>query len=318
VSDQYPPEHGGASDGDDRHEPDQHDGGTARSEPARGHDGQAQPGSSHPYGQQYDAGGEGGEHDQHQQVGQQYGAGGQDGQPQQYGQQQYGQPQQYGQQQYGQPQQYGHGQQQYGQPQQYGQQQYGQSGVGGQYGQAPQYGQGGQDGQYGQYGRAAPYGQAVPTGPDGVPPLWAPWYGISFREAIARFFKKYARFDGRASRSEYWWWVLANGIVVVVIYAILFAVITATGTSSTSSTEYGVQASTHSSSGLIAIPLILLGLWLAATLVPNLALGWRRLHDANLPGGLWIIAVFVGIVGIVFALLPSTPEGQRYDEPERG
>ncbi len=258
MSDQYPPEHGGASDGDDRHEPDQHDGGTARSEPERGHDGQAQ----------------------------------------QYGQQQYGQ-------------------QQYGQ-QQYGQQQYGQGGVGEQYGHAPQYGQDGQYGQYGQYGRAAPYGQAAPTGPGGVPPLWAPWYGISFPEAIGRFFKKYARFDGRASRSEYWWWVLANGIVVLVIYAILFAVIAATGTSSTSSTEYGVQASTHSSSGLISIPLILLGLWWAATLVPNLALGWRRLHDANLPGGLWIIAVFVGIVAIVFALLPSTPEGQRYDEPERG
>jgi uncharacterized membrane protein YhaH (DUF805 family) len=218
----------------------------------------------------------------------------------QYGQQQggqYGQAPQYGQQQYGQG-------DQYGQAPQYGQ--------GGQYGQAPQYGQGGQ------YGQAAQYGQAIPTGPDGVPPLWAPWYGISFREAIGRFFKKYARFDGRASRSEYWWWVLANAVVVLVIYAILFAVITATGTSTTSSTEYGVQASTHSSSGLISIPLILGGLWWAATLVPNLALGWRRLHDANLPGGLWIIAIVVGIVGIVFALLPSSPEGQRYDRPDRG
>lgn len=238
-------------------------------------------------------------------------------QPRPYGQQQDGQAPQYGQSgQYGQehgsqaPQ---HDQQQYGQAPQYGQGgDHGQGAQGSQYGQAPQYGQGGQ------YGQAAQYGQAIPTGPDGVPPLWAPWYGISFGDAVSRFFKKYARFDGRASRSEYWWWVLANAIVVVVLYAILFAVITATGSTSSSSSEYGVQASTHSSSPLIAIPLVLLGLWWLATLVPNLALGWRRLHDANLPGALWIIGIVVGIVGIVFALLPSSPEGQRYDEPARG
>ena len=44
-------------------------------------------------------------------------------------------------------------------------------------------------------------------------PLWAPLYGASFGEAVARFFMKYATFSGRASRSEYWWWALVSGIV---------------------------------------------------------------------------------------------------------
>ena len=44
--------------------------------------------------------------------------------------------------------------------------------------------------------------------PTGQPPLELPYYGISFGGAIARGFKKYATFAGRASRSEYWWWTL--------------------------------------------------------------------------------------------------------------
>ena len=41
----------------------------------------------------------------------------------------------------------------------------------------------------------------------GEPPLWAPYYGAPFPAAVKRFFAKYATFSGRASRSEYWWWV---------------------------------------------------------------------------------------------------------------
>ena len=76
---------------------------------------------------------------------------------------------------------------------------YGQQPGGPQYGGPPQGGQP----PYGQ----PPYGQ--PTGgPGGEPPLWAPWYGISFPKAFGRFFKKYVVFHGRASRSEFWWVVL--------------------------------------------------------------------------------------------------------------
>lgn len=45
--------------------------------------------------------------------------------------------------------------------------------------------------------------------------LSAPLYGASFPQAVSRFFRKYATFSGRASRSEYWWWVLANTLVAV-------------------------------------------------------------------------------------------------------
>lgn len=47
-------------------------------------------------------------------------------------------------------------------------------------------------------------------------PLDKPYYGCSFQEAFLRFWKKYTVFKGRASRSEFWWWVLAAfGINIV-------------------------------------------------------------------------------------------------------
>ncbi|WP_267421337.1 MULTISPECIES: DUF805 domain-containing protein [unclassified Curtobacterium] len=179
-----------------------------------------------------------------------------------------------------------------------------------------------QPGQYDQQpGRTPQYGAPAPTGPGGEPPLWAPWYGIAFPTAVGRFFKKYARFDGRASRSEFWWWVLANAIVVIVLYAVLLAVIFATGDTTSSSSATGVQADATSNSPLIAIPVGLLGLWLLATLIPNIAIAVRRLHDANLAGPFWFLSVIpvVGpIVLLVLMLLESKPEGQRFDQPERG
>ena len=49
----------------------------------------------------------------------------------------------------------------------------------------------------------------------GTPPLEMPHYGISFGGAIARGFKKYATFTGRASRSEFWRFGLFTNLVAI-------------------------------------------------------------------------------------------------------
>jgi uncharacterized membrane protein YhaH (DUF805 family) len=214
------------------------------------------------------------------------------------GEQQYGQQQpQYGQPQYGQPQ---YGQPQYGQPQ-YGQPQYGQ----------PQYGQP-------QYGQPYPqYAQPIPDGPDGTPPLWAPWYGIGFLDAFTRVFKKYARFDGRASRSEYWYWFLANAIVTLVLYGGFIAGLISWSVSHSVTDEYGYTHSVGTPPAWTFILLALFGIWALGTLIPNLALSWRRLHDVNLPGPLWLISLVVSPAAIVFGCLPSNPAGAQYDRPDQ-
>jgi uncharacterized membrane protein YhaH (DUF805 family) len=139
----------------------------------------------------------------------------------------------------------------------------------------------------------------------GEPPLWAPDYGAPIGAAVKRFFRKYAAFSGRASRSEYWWVALVLGVVGFVLQ-LLTGILGAAGATTTSSgTIPGPGA---------AVGLILVLVFYLAVLIPSLALLVRRLHDANLSGWLALLVV-VPIVVFVLSLLPSNPAGQRFDQP---
>ncbi|MDI2036954.1 DUF805 domain-containing protein [Paenarthrobacter nitroguajacolicus] len=142
-----------------------------------------------------------------------------------------------------------------------------------------------------------PYGAQA-----GEPPLWAPYYGAPIGAAVQRFFKKYTAFSGRASRSEYWWWTLVNAIVLIVLNILM--------TTGISVDSDGVPAL----GPVYVIGLILAIVWGLATLIPGIALVVRRLHDANLSGWLAFLIVIPFAV-LVFALLPSNPAGQRFDQP---
>jgi uncharacterized membrane protein YhaH (DUF805 family) len=143
----------------------------------------------------------------------------------------------------------------------------------------------------------------------GEPPLWVPYYGAPFPAAIRRFFKKYATFSGRASRSEYWWWTLVSVAVSIILNIIIGA---------------GAAASTSASSLTAQTPgpgatfgTILIVIWALATIVPSLALTVRRLHDVNMSGWLVLIGLvpFLGALALlVFMILPSNPAGQRFDQ----
>ena len=95
---------------------------------------------------------------------------------------------------------------------------------------------------------------------------------VSFGKAINLGFSNYFKFNGRATRAEYWWWVLFT----VAIHGILFIVNSAR------------------SGGSIATIVTFSGYFLFLTLIPSLALGSRRLHDINRTGWwqlLWISTV---------------------------
>jgi uncharacterized membrane protein YhaH (DUF805 family) len=142
------------------------------------------------------------------------------------------------------------------------------------------------------------------------PPLWAPYYGAPIGAAIARFWKKYATFSGRASRSEYWWWALVYFIFTFVLEIVLLSV----GTSATTVSSTGAVAFSPAYFVVIAV------IWVVSLglLVPNLAVVWRRLHDTNRSGGYYFLGLIplVGpIILIVFLASSSDPAGARFDPP---
>lgn len=211
----------------------------------------------------------------------------------------------------------------YGQPN-YGQPSYGQQSPGGY--QNPQYvAPQGQPGAY-----ASPAGPYPPAGP-GEPfngasdpeDLTRPLYGATFSQAVKRFFKSYARFTGRASRSEYWWVALFSFLVMLLPLILYIAGAIVMGvTSSPSSYDYATDSYSYSSGPSpagIALLLIGAGLLLLITLgilVPSIAITWRRLHDANFAGPFYFLSLIPyvgGLILIVFTVMSSNPAGRRFD-----
>lgn len=92
--------------------------------------------------------------------------------------------------------------------------------------------------------------------------------------------QKYADFSGRAPRAEYWWFFLA----VIIAYIVLSIVENIVGLNGMIAGVYG--------------PLTVL-MWLG-TLVPQIAVGVRRLHDTNRSG--WWILLPIVPYAIGFAL----------------
>lgn len=204
-------------------------------------------------------------------------------------------------------------QQPYGQPHQpYGQPQYGQQ----PYGQAQQ-----DQPAYGQVPQQ-PYGQPQqPYGQVGEVPLSQPLYGASIGQALRRYPKKYATFSGRASRSEFWWWILVYALVGFVLNLINQAIAgpqpqppVATATSYVSQAE--LTQYFYAVLGWAAKASIAGGIWFLVNLVGLIALSARRLHDTG-RSGWWTLLYLVPVVGqiivIVFWASAPKPGGQRYD-----
>ncbi|QIM18015.1 DUF805 domain-containing protein [Leucobacter coleopterorum] len=128
----------------------------------------------------------------------------------------------------------------------------------------------------------------------------------------------YARFRGRASRSEYWFFSLFFALIIFVptaVFGIADALLSDYLSSSSVYTDVSSDISGRSDPLLIALGWLI---FLAAIglFVPMLALTWRRLHDANFAGPLWFIS-FVPYGGsftvFILTLLSSNPQGRRFD-----
>lgn len=109
--------------------------------------------------------------------------------------------------------------------------------------------------------------------------------------------KKFADFNKRSTRSEYWYFILFNLCISIAI------------------TLLGTVIGNKTSS-------VLGGLYTLAMFIPSIAVSIRRLHDTN-HSGWWILIPFIPIVGfiifLIFMLTDSDPGDNLYGpNPKEG
>lgn len=118
--------------------------------------------------------------------------------------------------------------------------------------------------------------------------------------AFQKGLSKYATISGRASRPEFWWYVLAIFLIVVAAQIIDRVVIT---------TLLGLAPGATPLSLLISL----------VFLVPNIAIGVRRMHDIGKSGWFLLLALipFLGLLILIyFYTRPSDPGENAYGAPE--
>jgi uncharacterized membrane protein YhaH (DUF805 family) len=98
---------------------------------------------------------------------------------------------------------------------------------------------------------------------------------MGFGQAIAACLSKYADFQGRAARPEYWWFALFNALADI-LASIL-------------------------DKDVIGYPVLQVIVALAL-IIPAVAVGVRRLHDTD-RSGWWLLVVFVPLIGGVALLV---------------
>ena len=97
-----------------------------------------------------------------------------------------------------------------------------------------------------------------------------------FAGAIGLYFRNYVNFSGRSTRSEYW-------------YASLFT--------------FGIRLMLLGLEKMTGVELI--DYWIFATILPDIAIACRRLHDIDRSGGVYLLMFVPAILMILFYLSGS-------------
>lgn len=127
--------------------------------------------------------------------------------------------------------------------------------------------------------------------------------------AYAEMFNRYSEFDGRSSRSEFWYAYLMDFIIYSIfgiIYIVMFGV------------AFGLESEGFGIAGIIIVVLMLI--YALATMIPRIALHIRRLHDTGKSGWFYMLALIpdVGTIIILVLCALETQAGEnKYGKDSR-
>lgn len=121
-------------------------------------------------------------------------------------------------------------------------------------------------------------------------------------------FRQYADFSGRASRQEFWMFVLFN-LLFAMAWAFVAGLLT------------GLFGGSFDQESRLIFMYKLIAIYYAVTAVPAMAVGVRRLHDTG-RSGWWMLIGLVPLVGgiwlIVLMCSDDNPGDNRYGSPPDG
>ena len=115
--------------------------------------------------------------------------------------------------------------------------------------------------------------------------------------AVRRAYSNYSTLQGRATRSDYWWFLLYQWLVYIFLVSVC------------------VFASDFFKSEYLFTPLIL---FVLLNVIPNFTILVRRLHDSS-KSGYWLLLLLLTapcfLVILIFTLLPSDGDNRYGSDP---
>ena len=144
--------------------------------------------------------------------------------------------------------------------------------------------------------------------------------------------KRYADFEGRSRRMEYWSFALLNTVVITVLMApLLFAMVSAMAVADPNMPggDEAIAEAMMANFGIgTTIASLLFSLYILAVFIPSIAVVVRRLHDRDMSGWWYpgfLVASFIPFIGflasiafLVLMFLPGTPGPNRFGPDPKG
>ncbi len=116
---------------------------------------------------------------------------------------------------------------------------------------------------------------------------------MELKNGFNKFWTRAFDYRGTSSRREFWWGVLGNSIIMVILLALLIVSLTC----------YSPQINNFS-----IIMIVLFSLFCVVELLPSITLIIRRMHDIG-KSGFHIFVLFIPIAGYIWYIYLVTRPG---------
>ncbi len=134
---------------------------------------------------------------------------------------------------------------------------------------------------------------------------------MGFIEAIKHVFANYANFNGRARRSEYWWFILFLVLLSLVVNIVV---------SNLAYLAFNID-NISIRNFIFFIIVLVISVYVLGMIIPNITVRVRRIHDIG-KSGWYVLLTFIPFIGgiflLIFTLTDSEPGDNMYGANPKG